>query len=235
MACGGGGGPSTNSTNVTSVTFSTKTATASFVQNQKQYVTSQSPDPIVSITATFSSLPTGTIYPVIAESTGVFVTGSNAVIQNSSTTFTTTLKPDVTRAPGVYQGTLTLLLCKDPACSAQYQLSGGTLPFVVTITPELNVSVKINGVLQAQVMTPGMPGSYTVIAGQTFELDSNMPISVGYSSGLGMPVVTPSVTNTSTLWQATVSTGAYGNSLGFVVMPADNSQYGVGFTLIVTP
>jgi hypothetical protein len=106
-ACGGG-----NSSGTTSVAYVPSTAAVSFFQNQQQNTNTQSPDPSISVVATFNALPTGTIYPVIVENEAVFVSNKTVVRQSSSTVFTATLVPDVKRVPGVYQGVLTLLLCR---------------------------------------------------------------------------------------------------------------------------
>ena len=68
---GGGGGTPSASNAATAVTFNVSTAAVSFFQNQKQYSTTQAADPTVSVTATLSTLPSGTAYPVIAEDKAV--------------------------------------------------------------------------------------------------------------------------------------------------------------------
>jgi hypothetical protein len=236
-ACGGGGSgdksaPAGNA--ATAVTYNMSTATVSFFQNQKQYSTTQAADPTISITATLSTLPSGTAYPVVAEDKAVFLTGSTVVVRNSSTNFTATLVPDVTLSPGIYKGTLTLMLCKDQACSAQYPLTGATLPYVITVTPQLTATIKINGVIQPQPLKATKPGFYTIRAGQTLEMDSNLPIQWNYPNNPGEPKVTPTST-TSTTWQGSVSLGTSGNSTTILGMLPDGSQNGLGLTLTVTP
>jgi len=237
-ACGGGGGdgsstPAASNASI-AVTYSTSKAAVSFFQNQKQYSTTQAPDPTVSVMATLSSLPSGAVYPVIGEDKAIFVTGSTVIARNSSTSFTATLVPDVTLAPGVYTGTLTLLLCKDQACATQYPITGASLPYEVTVTPQLSTTVKINGVVQPQVLVSTTRASYTIRSGQTIEMDSNIPITWNYTSGPGSVVVTP-ISTTPTVFQASVTMGSAANGFTFVGAPTGSVQSGIGFSVTVTP
>jgi hypothetical protein len=149
----------------------------------------------LSVVATVGgTLPKGAIYPVIVLDKPIFTIHN--IIQSGSATFTTSLTPDVTLAPGTYTGTITLHLYKDSGYSSQYPLTGGDLPYTLTVTPELQITVKIDGVVSTTIKPTSSntgvmsifsntiywtnsitPASVvTLKAGQVLELESNIPV-----------------------------------------------------------
>jgi hypothetical protein len=125
-ACGGGGGGA--SAPATTVSFSPNPLSAFCYQTQPGL------DYSVAVVATFGgTLPTGTVYAVITFDHPGFTT--NIQILQSGNIYTAKLSPDVSLAPGMYTGNVTVHLYKDSSFTSEYPLSGGTLPYTVTVTP----------------------------------------------------------------------------------------------------
>ena len=123
-ACGGGG----TSVPATTVSFNPNPLSAACYQGQAGL------DYSVTVVATFGgTLPTGIVYVVIAFDNPGFTTFMN--ILPSGNIYTAQLSPDVSLVPGVYTGTVTVHLYKDSSFTSEYPLSGGTLPYTVTVTP----------------------------------------------------------------------------------------------------
>lgn len=89
----------------------------------------------VTITASLFDPPTTSVYAYITADSNVFTAGPQTVTANGNGGYSATLSFNTSVAPGTYSGFLTLKLCKDSACASQYVVSGGTLPYTVTVTP----------------------------------------------------------------------------------------------------
>jgi hypothetical protein len=125
-ACGGGGGGTSDPG--TTVSFNPNPLSAACIQNQAGL------DYSVTVVATFGgTLPTGIVYVVIAFDNPGFTTFMN--ILPSGNIYTAQLSPDSALAPGTYTGNVTVHLYKDSSFTSEYPLSGGTLPYTVTVTP----------------------------------------------------------------------------------------------------
>jgi hypothetical protein len=108
----------------------------------------------------------GTVSPVPTEPVFVRVLDSGASAGAVFTTVTLTVHADGTFeaslptrrgiAAGIYTGALTVQLCKDASCTAQYRLSQPSLPYeirvlpVVAGLPPLDAAIEIDGVAVAE-------------------------------------------------------------------------------------
>jgi len=255
---GGGGGGSAQPQPTTTVTYGPTTLSATYFQHQSG-LNSSAGAPSVSVDATFGgSLPTGTVYPVIVLDKPYFST-SVEIVQSGSQSYGATLHPDVNLNPGTYTGTIRLHLFKDASYTSEYALSGGDLPYTLTVTPELAITVKIDGVVSTTIKPTSSntavmsingntiywnPGSApasvaTLQAGQVLELESSIPVNwTGAGDLYPYGYMWPASTKTSMTFRQVVPSlpdgvpSMTGNS--FIAMPVTGSQYGAGFNIDVT-
>lgn len=254
-SCGGG---SSESTAVTTIAYSPSTLSASYFQNQSSVNSYSSAPPSADVSITLGGeLPSGTVYVVIVQDQPLFANASFS--QTGPYSFTATLFPELTLTPNTYSGNLVLHLCKDSGCGAEYALSGATLPYTVTVTPELKITVKIDGVVSSTIHPSSSnspvtdiwmntiywkyspPASVaTLTAGQVLELESNIPVNWTGAGDL-YPygyMWAPSV-KTSTTFRQVVPALPAGTTLmtgnSFIAMPATGgAQHGAGFNIDVS-
>jgi hypothetical protein len=123
--------------------------------------------------------------------------------------------PLKTLPAGMYTGTFTLQLCKDPGCAAVYPLTGGSLSYRITITPQVTTTatatIKINDVVQAVAAgPPDVNGAvhyvFSIPTGATLELDTSIAmVSWSYVTTFGAPTVTPFPLTSFSVFRATVA------------------------------
>jgi hypothetical protein len=123
-ACGGGG----NSDTAATVSFNPNPLSTECYQGQPAL------DYSVYVVATFGgTLPKGTIYPVVVFDNPGFTT--NIMLIQNKNIVTARLSPDVALAQGTYTGTVTVHLYMDSGHTSEFPLTGGTLPYTVTVNP----------------------------------------------------------------------------------------------------
>lgn len=265
LACGGGGGgggledgPALN------VHFAADQLTARFFHDQA-YLTNTYTQPLgVAVTGTVDPVPQGNIYvrvaldsPVFAPDVGLAVTPPNG--------FRLVFKPLTSLAAGVYSGTINVQVFRDAAMTQPYRVSGGTLPYALTVDPELTIAVKIDGVLQAETFSSSHyavsnfnplgygtiywygadepSATWTLHAGQVVELESSVPVTwygpdrtAGpYGFWFSPPVVTETRI-VQTMPDPTVHQTMGLRGSAFIAMPVDGrGQFGAGFTFDLAP
>ena len=158
-ACGGGGGSDASGI---SVSYSPASVSATGIVDGFQQFT---------VTATFANLPSGPVYPVITADTAVIVPVDTSVTELSSNEFKAVFTVN-SQSATTYTGNFNLILCKDPQCGSQYQVSGTVLPYSVTVLPQPIVSVTRNGV----PLVPLNNGDYRVFSGDVVTVTTNTPV-----------------------------------------------------------
>lgn len=167
------------------------------------------------VTATFTNLPNAQVYPAIVDDHGGIYPGSVTFKKNADGSFSGTLPFNPLLAPGDYSGAVQLHLFKDSSATSEYPLSGGKLPYTLTVLPGITFSVTVNGAsgtLTAkpvpwnhfvdQEVTPAA-GSYQVVT-----LTASVPVTwidldpFGYSSSDNANAINE--TTSSTQWSATI-------------------------------
>lgn len=219
-ACGGGGGGDDPSY---TVSLSPKPLTASW---NDSIVLGQP----ITVTANFSPAPKGTVYPVVVMDAPNFVPGAVVVRQISDTTYAMDLTPVATLPVGKHTGTLTLKMCKDAQCAAAYTLTGGSLPYELTVVAALAVSVKVNG----RAIPDGRGGQLTaysddaltldIASGDVVELDSHAEVDwvtdTHEQSANNITVLSSS----PNYWKGRISGPANRSGLSVRAIPKDTNQ-----------
>jgi hypothetical protein len=222
-ACGGGGGGNDGPPPI-AVSVSPGTAQASGVAGT-------TPDGLVMImTATLGSLPTGTVYPVIASSSAAIQSGTTDAIQTGANTWTVRLYSVPELVAGTYTGTVSLRLCKDMQCASEYPVTGATVPFSINVIPMPHFTLTTNG-----TTTPVDLGSgylLNVANGASFTLTSDTPVTwteQEVDADLGqLATTTTSLSGTASRWQ-----GISGGFVQLFAAPVAVPDYAI--TLEVTP
>ncbi|WP_374673052.1 hypothetical protein [Ideonella sp.] len=236
-ACGGGG------SDPASLTYSTDIVRVTAFENQAADVNAFE-TAAVTIQVTVSNPPSGQSYFFIGDTGTGFQGQPMEVFQLSDTTFEVTLHPQVAQSAGVYTGELSVLLCKDPACNARHELDNDTLPYEVTITPQLRADVVADGIEVASVRSDRdhEQGSMSVEGDSVvIEFTSSIPVTLHYSRGLpGEPVVEVDPSSTDTYLKVRVSRAGPngGGSVNLMLWPDDSSwtiQHGVAFDVSFMP
>lgn len=231
-ACGGGGGDDP----ATRLSYDTARVEVTAFRGQMQD-TNAFQEASVTVTVTATNPPAGGAYIAVGDSGSGFGNQPIEVLQLSATQFQVTLHPQVGIDAGVYTGNLTVFLCKDLACSGRYPVQNASLPYQVTITPQLTAEVKVDGSpiytlssdLGSDRIGVESPDSEVLV-----EFTTSIPTSVHHSSGTGMLQVEVDPSSTSTYWKLRVTRPAlyYGGGLALGVWPEDASkgiQHGVTF------
>lgn len=161
------------------------------------------------VTATVRPVPAELPHVYVLDSGAVFVAGTVAITGvgsgSSSASFRAGLPINNGLAPGAYQGTLTVKICRDADCTQPYALSQSTLPYDITVLPvtaglpPLIADVKIDGALVADT-NPGLSGdvrtySVTMVSGHTVELEPSLPfltVSAYVDSSVVLTMLAPS-------------------------------------------
>lgn len=95
---------------------------------------------------------------------------------------------------GVHTGNLQLHVCSDKTCATEYPVTGGMLPYELTVLPQPKIAASINGVPVANSKV-----TMALKAGDTVDLHSDMPVTWSTASG---GVIVSGVVQTSTDWHA---------------------------------
>jgi hypothetical protein len=220
-ACGGGG----SSEPARSVHFNTATLTGTAFQHQAIDVNAFTAAS-VSVEATISEPINETVYVVVRDNAQGFQGSTISITQLTGDRFQATLQPNAELEPGTYTGQLTLLLCKDSACNNTYSLTGQTLPYSMTITPQLAVDVYVDGVLAGTVKSGEVDLPISIASGSQLELKSSIPMMMQYSSGaFGLARIDVDSGSTPTDWKGTVTNpySTFDAGLQMVVVPQDSS------------
>lgn len=194
--CGGGGGDSGNSGGSSSGAAEGPVVVSLLPRTVTHYFQSdrQSPEiPVVSVHATVSNAPTTPVYPVVLEDKPVLQPGLHSLTLNPNGSFSASLPLNPDLPVGRHTGTLTLLLCRDPACASTYAVSGGELPYEITVTPGVRIEVLVNGVTRS--------GFLSLRDGDVLSLQTSQPVR-WMVNPLGAEAVNQ--VSTSTNWSATV-------------------------------
>lgn len=230
-ACGGGGGSDASPSGY-SVSLSPNPLTGRWNDRFA------SVDPLT-VTARFSPAPTGTVYPVVMMDAPNFETGSVAVRQISESTFEMDLTPVGTLPVGLHTGTLTLKLCKDSQCAAAYDLTGGSLPYELTVVAALAVKLSVNG----KPVSNGAGGQVTAYSDDAVTMDISSDDVVLLESAAKVDWVTDTHNQTDntitvlgsspTRWKGRISGPANRTGLSVGAIPKDTNQRSAQFDFFI--
>lgn len=200
-ACGGGGSGDSS----IALSYSVARLEATFFQHQQMYVNAEV-EPEVSVDVTATGNVQGTVYVQVVDNDQAFAGNPVAIIDQGGGRVTATLRAHSELAPGTYSGTLTVSLCKDPACTGKYSVSGSTLPYTITITAQMSVSVMVDG---EQVAT-ATSGSDVITIFYTphtsIEIQSNVDMDVGTQDQPGSYTFYVDPLSTAQDWQGRIDT-----------------------------
>ena len=104
---------------------------------------------------------------------------------------------------GVHTGNIQLHVCSDKTCATEYPVTGGSLPYELTVLPQPKITASING-----VPVPDSKVIMALKAGDTVDLHSDMPVTWSTASG---GVIVSGVVQTSTDWHAVLGYGVSGS------------------------
>jgi hypothetical protein len=226
-ACGGGGGGGEDSN-----TFELEFAVPSLTFRLFAGDTVVEQQPVSGTVSGGSSA--ATVYVRVVDS-GTAFGGAPIIVGVNGSSFTTHLAPSTSLAAGTYTGTLTAELCKDSACTTKYDVSGGSLPYSVTVSPLLNIEVLVNGSSTLSVTsTPPTPvQNLHVASGSTIEIRSNIAVTVDAEEvGAWFIQIDPSSTEKVFRAVLTANPDTSGPAASFIAFmptfaPSDNSRYAI--------
>jgi hypothetical protein len=258
--CGGGGGSDNGSTPEPIITaaFEPKEAQASVFANQKAYSNTYNVPEYMYATLDVDGIDPTKVFPVITSDKSMF---SDLIIDVSNRTRKLMISalPASQTTAGTYTGKLTVTLYKDAAKTKAYTLSnGGIFPYTIKVDPELVITVKIDGVVQARrVSSSNAPvlslngntiywngaspeAAFRLKPGQIVELKSSIPVTWhGPHSWYPYGDMWLAAEETeTTLRQVTMPLNNIPSMSGtpFIAMPKSGSQqWGAGFTVDVFP
>lgn len=189
-ACGGGGGTASPST---TVALDPPSVAVSYPGENQALNT-----PDAKVTATFTNLPAGTLYPVVTADKPVLARAE--ATKTSSSTYSADLQFNSSLAAGTYSGTLTLKLCTDPQCGGTVALAGGTLPYTLTVTAPIKLTASVNG------------APVTIVRGQSINIKDGDHVAVQSSVPVFFTTTQSGVrgdnqASTATTWSGTLSYG----------------------------
>lgn len=188
-ACGGGGG--SDSTSSTQVEFTPAKAELTYYEKGQ----SLNP-PTLHVSARVTNPPSGTVHVRIVQDKQVLHTSTVTAFRQTDGTYAADLPFETTLTAGQYDGTLTLQLCPDSACTSTYPLQGGTLPYSLTVLAGIQFTATVNGAAKT--------APYALKDGDVLAVTANMPVSWTTLTSGGFA---QSVTTTSTTWTGTVRYG----------------------------
>lgn len=196
-ACGGGGSNSTPSQAAITVTFTPPTLTATFPGSGQSLNLVEIP-----ISCTAGNLPNTPVYAFILQDHDILGYTQQAIYSKGGGTFGANLLLNTALAPGVYTGGLQLILAKNSDGTSPYAVSGGTLPYTLTVTSGITIECKVNGVVvNLHQSSPGQPFTTSIHNGDLVQLVSSVPVMWGSSQGGAM---VSNEVSTTTSWQANV-------------------------------
>jgi hypothetical protein len=246
LACGGGSGSHPDFT----LSFTPNRLTARFFHNQRYLENTSLQSIAASVTGTIEPLPTSTLYVVIVLDFPVFV-GNPALSLLGGNAFSLTLAPEVNLEPGTHTGNLAFKMFQDAARTKPYSVAGGTLPYTLTVDPELTVTVKIDGVAASALFSSsntavtdingstiywnhGQPAAaFTLAPGKVIELQASVPVTwhspdqfYPYGSLWSAPTVTSTTLTQTIAAPPNGSSGLTGNA--YIAVPTTGGQFGAG-------
>jgi hypothetical protein len=249
LACGGGGGGSGSKPDFT-LSFTPSRLTARYFHNQRYQQNTYTQAVSATVTGAIEPLPSATLYVVMVEDAPVFV-GNPAVSLLGGNAFSLTVAPDLSLADGAHSGNLTIQMFQDAALTKPYVVAGGTLPYTITVDPELTVTVKIDGVAASAVFSssntavtdingstvywsPTQPAAaFTVAPGKLIELQASVPVTwhspdqfYPYGSLWSAPTVTATTLTQTIASPPSGTSGMTGNV--YVAVPTAAGQFGAG-------
>lgn len=213
FGCGGGGdtGGGNDQPVDTNISFSNDKITLNYVSTPTGTIT-------VLVSAQAAPLIKDQFYPLVVDKAGVLAsTKINATINAATGAFTAPITFKGSLAPGIYNGTLELILCKDPACANRYNIRGGILSYSLTVTATTFnfTKVTVNGVA-TQASRP------SVKSGDVVSLQTDTPVTWTYGTVVNAGQTTTKVSNittTPTTWTATITnTAATPDVIGSVIV-----------------
>jgi hypothetical protein len=219
-SCGGGGGGGSSGSKPALI-FTPSTLTANFRAGTFASVT-------VRATATDPGSYNGTLYVYIVDAKQVLA-GTPSLSAVDSSTIAATLYTSASLAPGHYQGTFQVQLCRDVNCNSQYAGSPVPLPYDFTVTdfplsakPFLSTDVSMHSGGQAPedllVQVSGPAQSWTASSAVDW-----LKINKGAGQGAASFSVTYAPTG--------LAPGVYATSV--IVKSADGQSVSIPFTLTI--
>jgi hypothetical protein len=227
--CGGGGGSGGGEGQGqadVSVSFRTDAVKAAAVQGSQPPGDHMHDPSRVVLEAEVTGNVTGTVFAFVRDAGTAFASSSIHIEQAGPSVYRATLRPNVTLSPGTYTGKLILQLCKDAGCAQEYSVSGGSIPYEVTIYAQLQATVLVDGVPSGTVTAGGLPVELQMGDGSSVQITSNLPVQIVYSSGPGFVTVTPDPASTPTSWKGVLARPPFSstNQITLVLAVQDASR-----------
>lgn len=202
-ACGGGGGGSDGST--IALNFDEERVQATFFEHQEMYVNAQA-DPDVTIGLSADGEVSGPIYVQVVDNNQAFVGQPAAITDQGDGRFTATLRANSDLSPGTYTGSLTVNICKDANCASKYDVTGNTLPYTITIVPQLSVKIYVDGVEVAAATSGSDVIQLPYTPRTSIEIVSNTPMAIMAQDQPGSYTFEVDPASTSQDWMAQIDT-----------------------------
>jgi len=202
-ACGGGG--SDDSTIV--LDFDGERVDATFFEHQEMYVNAQS-DPDVTIALSADGEVSGPIYVQVVDNNQAFVGESAAITDQGDGRFTATLRANSDLPPGIYAGSLTVNICKDVTCASKYKVTGNTLPYTITIVPQMSLKIYVDGVEVAAATSSSDVIQLPYTPRTSIEIVSNTPAEISAQDHPGSYTFDIDPGSTSQDWMAQIDTSS---------------------------
>lgn len=204
LGCGGGGGGSENTgagTNtvpgpiILNAAFEPKEAQTSIFENQT-FRNSYNNLELFITTLNVDGIDPTKVFPVITADKPIF-SRLDIGVSNLSRKLEMSVQLSTQIPAGIHTGKVTVTLYKDAAKTQAYTLSnGGVFLYTINVDPELVITVKIDGVIQAQRISSsntgvvgidrntiywggepaGPPAAFRLKPGQIIELTSSIPV-----------------------------------------------------------
>lgn len=176
-------------------------------------------DVTVTLSATLDPVPAERVYPVLVADRPVIVPGPAGVLRQPDGSYRTIVTTDRALPPGTHTGTLTLDLCRNPACTDAWALRGASLPYTITVEPPVVLSVQVDG-----ATTPARDIHDIVLkAGTLVRVTASLPVRWSQGSSMGGTLTT--VSSTPQAWTGRVQ-GRFGNFVGLLAQSASGVSNG---------
>jgi hypothetical protein len=159
----------------------------------------------IPISCTTGNLPNTPVYAFILQDHDILGYTQQEIYSKGGGAFGANLRLNTALAPGIYTGGLQLVLAKNSDGTSPYVVSGGTLPYTLTVTSGITIQCKVNGAaVNLQQSYPGQPFTTSIHNGDLVQLVSSVPVMWGSSQGGAM---VSNQVSTTTSWQANVLYG----------------------------
>jgi len=249
FACGGGGSSKADFT----LSFTPDRLTARYFHNQHHGVNTFTPPVTATVNGTIDPVPTSNLYVLVMVDSPVFQ-GNPSLVSLGGNAFSLTLTPDLSLAAATHSGNLTIQMFQDSALSKPYTVAGGTLPYTLTVDPELTVTVKIDGVVAPQIFSSSNtavtdinqstiywnglqpPASFSLAPGKVIELTASVPVTWHspdqfnpYGSLWSAPTVTATTLRQTMAAPSGGTSGMTGNA--YIAVPTAAGQFGAGLVV----